>query len=74
MEVLDSPEDLVQEDFDVVRGEVLGRDDDLVQIALHQFRDHIDLLEIFYCGRLERRKKIRLATLFIQPQKEWKKV
>ena len=56
MEVLDSPEDLVQEDFDVVRGEVLGRDDDLVQIALHQFRDHVDLLKIFNGRRLELKK------------------
>ena len=31
-------QDLVEENFDVIRGEMLRRNDDLVQIALHQFR------------------------------------
>ena len=35
VEVLDAPEDLVEEHLDVVRAEVLRRHDDLVKVALH---------------------------------------
>ena len=45
MEVLDTPQDLVEEHLYVVCGEVLGRHDDLVQIALHQLRDEVDFLK-----------------------------
>ena len=45
VEVLDSAEYLVEEHLDVVCGEVLGRDDDFVQIALHQLSDEVDFLE-----------------------------
>lgn len=34
-------EDLVEEDLDVVGGERLRRHDHLVQVALHQLRDHV---------------------------------
>jgi hypothetical protein len=36
-------EDLIEKHFDVVGGEVLRRNDDLVQIALHQFGDHVSV-------------------------------
>ena len=45
VEVLDTPQDLVEEHLYVVCGEVLGRHDDLVQIALHQLRDEVDFLK-----------------------------
>ena len=35
--------DLIEKNFDVVGGEVLRRNDDLVQIALHQFGDHVSV-------------------------------
>ena len=53
MKVSDSAKDLVQEDLDVVGGEVLRRHDDLVQVRLHQLRDHVDLLEEVQMRRLE---------------------
>ena len=45
MKVLDSSEYLVEEHLDVVRGELLGGHDDLVQVALHQLGDEVDFLE-----------------------------
>ena len=45
VEVLDPSEYLVEEDLDVVGREVLGRDDDFVQVRLHQLRDEVDFLE-----------------------------
>ena len=53
MKVSDSAKDLVQEDLDVVGGEVLRRHDDLVQVRLHQLRDHVDLLEEVQMRRLK---------------------
>jgi hypothetical protein len=41
IEPLLTPENLVEKDFDVVGGEVLGRDDDLVKITLHKFGNDI---------------------------------
>ena len=58
MKVLDSSEYLVEEDLDVVRGQVLGGDDDLVQIRLHQLRDEVDFLEKVDVWRLKRRHKL----------------
>lgn len=34
-------EDLVEEDFDVVWRQVLGRHDDLVEVTLQQLGDHV---------------------------------
>ena len=45
VKVLDSSEYLVEEHLDVVRGELLGGHDDLVQVALHQLGDEVDFLE-----------------------------
>lgn len=45
---------LVEEDFDVVSGEVLRRDDDLVKVALEQLRDHIT--ECFGQGGIDKRQ------------------
>lgn len=53
MEVLQTSEYLVEEDLDVVSRQVLWRDDDLVQVALHELRDDVDLLEEVQVGRLE---------------------
>ena len=53
MEVLDTPQDLVEEHLYVVCGEVLGRHDDLMQIALHQLRDEVDFLKKVDVGRLK---------------------
>ena len=36
-----TPEDLIEEDLDVVGGEWLRRHDHFVQVALHQLRDHV---------------------------------
>lgn len=41
MEILQPAQDLVQEHFDVVSGQVLRRDDDFVQIRLEQLRNHV---------------------------------
>ena len=57
VQVLDPPEYLVEEDLDVVCGEVLGRDDDLVQVRLHQLCDEVDFLEKVDVRRLKRRRK-----------------
>ena len=53
VEVLHSPEDLVEEDLDVVGGEVLGGHDDLVEITLHEFGDEVDFLEKVNVRRLK---------------------
>ena len=45
VEVLDAAEDLVEEHLDVVSGEVLGTDDDLVKVGLHQLCYEVDFLE-----------------------------
>ena len=42
---------MVEEDFDMVQREGLRRDDDLVQVALHEFADEVDLLEQRYVVR-----------------------
>ena len=54
VQVLDPPEYLVEEDLDVVCGEVLRRDDDLVQVRLHQLCDEVDFLEKVDVRRLKR--------------------
>lgn len=41
--VLHTSEDLVEEHFDMIRGQVLGRDDDLVEVALHQLRNDVSV-------------------------------
>lgn len=41
MYVLEATKDLVQEHLDMVRGQGLRRDDNLVQVALHQLGDYI---------------------------------
>ena len=53
VEVLDPSEYLVEEDLDVVGREVLGRDDDFVQVRLHQLRDEVDFLEKVDVRRLK---------------------
>jgi hypothetical protein len=53
MKILDSAKKLIQEDLDVIGGEVLRRNDDLVQVGLHQFRDHVNLLEEIHVRRLK---------------------
>ena len=55
VEVLDPSEYLVEEDLDVVGREVLGRDDDFVQVRLHQLRDEVDFLEKVDVRRLKRK-------------------
>lgn len=37
---------LVEEDLDVIRGEVLWGHDDLVQVALKKFRDNIAKIDL----------------------------
>ena len=54
VQVLDPPEYLVEEDLDVVCGEVLRRDDDLMQVGLHQLCDEVDFLEKVDVRRLKR--------------------
>ena len=56
VQVLHSPEDLVEEDLDVVGRQVLGGDDDLVQVGLHQLGDEVDFLEKVDVRRLKRGK------------------
>ena len=53
MKILDSAKKLIQEDLDVIGGEVLRRNDDLVQVGLHQFCDHVNLLEEVHVWRLK---------------------
>ena len=53
VEVLDPAKYLVEEHLDVVGRQVLRRDDDLVQVGLHQLRDHVDLGEVLQLGRLQ---------------------
>ena len=56
VQVLHPPEYLVEEDLDVVRGQVLGGDDDLVQVRLHQLGDEVDFLEKVDVRRLKKRE------------------
>lgn len=39
-------QDLIKEDLDVVRAEMLWAHDDLVQVALEQFGDHISVARL----------------------------
>ena len=59
VEVLDAPEDLVEEHLDVVRAEMLRRHDDLVKVALHELGYEVDFLEKVDVGRLKQKTKIR---------------
>lgn len=34
-------QDLIEEHFDMIRGQVLWRDDDLVKVTLHKLRNHV---------------------------------
>ena len=61
MKVLDSSEDLVEEDLDVVGREMLRGDDDLVEITLHEFGDEVDFLEKVNVRRLKKIQKINLV-------------
>ena len=54
VQVLDTSQDLVEKYFNVVLGQVLRRYYDLVQIRLHEFSDHVDLLKEVYVGRLKK--------------------
>ena len=56
VQVLDTSQDLVEKYFNVVLGQVLRRYYDLVQIRLHEFSDHVDLLKEVYVGRLKETK------------------
>ena len=58
MKVLDSSEDLVEEDLDVVGREMLRGDDDLVEITLHEFGDEVDFLEKVNVRRLKKTEKL----------------
>ena len=58
VEVLHSPEDLVEEDLDVVGREMLRGDDDLVEITLHEFGDEVDFLEKVNVRRLKKTEKL----------------
>ena len=53
MQVLHSPEDLVEEDLDVVGREMLWGHDDLVEITLHEFGYEVDFLEKVNVRRLK---------------------
>ena len=53
VQVFDTPEYLVEEHLDVVCGEVLGGDDDFVQVRLHQLRYEVDFLEEVDVGGLQ---------------------
>ena len=53
VQVLHSPEDLVEEDLDVVGREMLGGHDDLVEITLHEFSYEVDFLEKVNVRRLK---------------------
>ena len=53
VQVLDTPENLIQKDLDVVLGQVLRRNDDLVQIGLHELCDHVYLLKEVNVRRLK---------------------
>ena len=53
VEVLDSPEYLVEENLDVVGREMLRGDDDLVEITLHEFSYEVDFLEKVNVRRLK---------------------
>ena len=57
MKVLDSSEDLVEEDLDVVGREMLRGDYDLVEITLHEFGDEVDFLEKVNVRRLKKIQK-----------------
>ena len=61
VKILYTTEDLVEEHFDVVRGEVLGRHDDLVKVGLHQLRDQVNLGEKVHVGWL----KVKKNTMFL---------
>ena len=53
VQVLHSPEDLVEEDLDVVGREMLWGHDDLVEITLHEFSYEVDFLEKVNVRRLK---------------------
>ena len=52
MQVLDAPQNLVEEYFDVVLRQVLRGYDDLVQVGLHELRDHVYFLKEVNVWRL----------------------
>ena len=53
VKVLDTSEDLVEEHLDVVGREVLGGDDDFVEVALHQLGNEVDFLKKVDVGGLK---------------------
>ena len=58
VKVLDTTEDLVEEHLDVVGRQVLGRDDDFVEVTLHQLGYEVDFLKKVDVGGLKIRKII----------------
>ena len=56
VKVLDTTEDLVEEHLDVVGGQVLGRDDDFVEVTLHQLGYEVDFLKKVDVGGLKNKK------------------
>ena len=53
VEVLDPAQQLVEEHLDVVGREVLGGDDDFVEVALHQLGNEVDFLKKVDVGGLK---------------------
>ena len=54
MEILDAPQNLIEEHLDVVGGQMLRGHDDLVEIRLHQLCYEVDLLEKVDVRRLRK--------------------
>ena len=57
VQVLDTAQDLIEEYFNMILRQVLWRNNDFVQIRLHQFGDHVDLLKEVYVRRLKNKLK-----------------
>lgn len=53
VEVFQSSENLIEEDLDMICGEMLRGDDDFVKVALHKLRDDVYFLEEVEVGRLQ---------------------
>lgn len=56
MQVLDTPQDLVEKYFDVILRQVLRRNNDLVQVRLHELSDHVNFLKEVNVWRLRMEK------------------
>jgi hypothetical protein len=53
VQVLDATQNLVKEYFYMVLRQMLGRNNDLVEIRLHEFSYHVDLLKEVDVWRLK---------------------